>query len=63
MPKKSSPKADKIKEPPVLGPRGRQKRVRPLNGQPETGRAYDPGFAEPPERTPWQDEGHPETNG
>ena len=37
--------------------------VRPLRGTPGIARRYDPGFKEPPEKSPWQDEGHPEASG
>jgi hypothetical protein len=37
--------------------------VRPLRGTPGIARRYDPGFKEPPEKSPWQDEGRPETGG
>ena len=37
--------------------------VRPLRGTPSVARPYSPGFKPPPEKSPWQDEGRPETNG
>ena len=37
--------------------------VRPLRGEAAVGRGYDPGFKSPPEKSPWQDEGHPEASG
>jgi hypothetical protein len=37
--------------------------VRPLRGAPGVARRYDPGFKEPPEKSPWQDEGRPEASG
>ena len=38
--------------------------VRPLRGNAQIGRRYDPGFKEPPEsKSPWQDEGRPEASG
>ncbi len=37
--------------------------VRPLKGTPSVARPYSPGFKPPPEKSPWQDEGRPETNG
>jgi hypothetical protein len=37
--------------------------VRPLRGEPDIGRRYDPGFWTPREDNPWQDEGEPEVNG
>lgn len=36
--------------------------VRPGRGQPGIGKRYDPGFRPPPEKSPWQDEGHPESS-
>jgi hypothetical protein len=37
--------------------------VRPMKGTPSMARPYSPGFKPPPEKSPWQDEGRPETAG
>jgi hypothetical protein len=37
--------------------------VRPIKGTPSVARPYSPGFNPPPEKSPWQDEGRPETAG
>jgi hypothetical protein len=37
--------------------------VRPIRREPEIARRYDPGFRQPAEKSPWQDEGEPEVNG
>jgi len=41
----------------------KMRNVRPLRGTPAIGRRYDPGFKEPPEKSPWVDEGRPELGG
>lgn len=49
-------------DPPPLGPAKRK--PRPLRGpRPGVQRPYDPGVTPPADDDPWQDEGHPETNG
>jgi hypothetical protein len=53
----------KAHEPPALGPRRKPVKPRPLKGQPSVGAEYDPGLPVPPDKSPWQDEGRPETNG
>jgi hypothetical protein len=37
--------------------------VRPMKGTPSVAKPYSPGFTPPPEKSPWQDEGRPETAG
>ena len=57
--KRAASSKDTPKQPPVLGPRGKRTRPRPLEAKPAIARRYDPGFREPRAKDPWVDEGHP----
>jgi hypothetical protein len=59
MPSKRKPSH----QPPALGPRKKPTRARPLKGKPGVARPYDHGFPPPPEKSPWVDEGRPESAG
>jgi hypothetical protein len=46
---------------PVMGPRRRRKKVRPLGGEPAIDRPYDPAAdRQRRDKDPWQDPGGPE---
>lgn len=52
--------APKGRETPSLGPRDAPQKVRPLDGEPEIDRPYDPDGDRRPPDDPWQDPGGPE---
>ncbi|MGH7324396.1 MAG: hypothetical protein ACREJ9_07090 [Candidatus Rokuibacteriota bacterium] len=62
MKKPRRPSPDKPHDTPVLGPRGRRRKVSALPPEPR-GHRYDPGVPPPRPRDPWIDEGEPEPNG
>jgi hypothetical protein len=52
-----------IHDTPVVGPRRRPTKVRPVSPRQRTGAAYETGVLPSRPKDPWIDEGEPEVNG
>jgi hypothetical protein len=63
MKRRRSTRAKPARDTPVLGPRRRPTKVRPIAPGARGSGTYDPGVPEPRPRNPWVDEGEPEPNG